>query len=147
MLLKPKTILLNCAKLVPSNKPWMRRFEPPQILNTIAPLKLPTPQQKPETQPKPEGVEPGNEAEPNQQSAEGNEPIEIVVTGEREETRYSVPNATTATRTDTPIRDIPASIQVIPEQVLQDQQVTRLDEALRNVSGVIGNSSRGRLSI
>ena len=34
---------------------------------------------------------------------------------------YVVPNATTATRTDTPLRDIPQSIQVIPQAVLEDQ--------------------------
>ncbi|MEO1123245.1 MAG: TonB-dependent receptor [Cyanobacteria bacterium J06639_16] len=60
--------------------------------------------------------------------------IQIVVTGEQND--YFVPNASTATRTDTPILDIPASIQVIPRQVLEDQQVVRLEEALRNVSGV-----------
>lgn len=59
---------------------------------------------------------------------------EIVVTGEGQ--RYRVPNASTATRTDTPIRDIPASIQVVPQEVLRDQKVTTLTEALRNVSGV-----------
>jgi iron complex outermembrane receptor protein len=56
------------------------------------------------------------------------------VTGEQE--GYSVPNASTATRTDTPLRDIPQSIQVVPQEVIEDQQLTRLDEALRNVSGV-----------
>ena len=63
------------------------------------------------------------------------EPLRLVVTGENEDD-YRVPNASTATRTDTPVLDIPASIQVIPQQVLEDQQVTRLDEALSNVSGV-----------
>lgn len=66
--------------------------------------------------------------------AENDPTLRITVTGE--ETRYRVPNASTATRTDTPILDIPASIQVVPRQVLEDQQVTRLDEALANVSGV-----------
>ena len=67
---------------------------------------------------------------------------EIVVTGTRD--GYRVPNASTATKTDTPLRDIPQSIQVVPQQVLQDQQVTtNLTEALRNVPGVVqgGNSS------
>jgi iron complex outermembrane recepter protein len=68
------------------------------------------------------------------QPKEGEE-IEIVVTGEREE-GYRAPNASTATRTDTPIRDIPQSIQVVPQQVIQDQEVTRISDALRNVSGV-----------
>jgi iron complex outermembrane receptor protein len=65
------------------------------------------------------------------------EEIEIVVTGEQEpEAGYRVPNATSATRTDTPIRDIPQSIQVVPQQVLEDQQVQRVEDALENVSGV-----------
>ncbi|NDJ17904.1 TonB-dependent siderophore receptor [Myxacorys almedinensis A] len=67
---------------------------------------------------------------------EADEPDEeIVVTGEGQQ-GYRVPNATTATRTDTPIRDIPGSIQVIPRQILEDQKTTRIQEALENVSGV-----------
>lgn len=67
---------------------------------------------------------------------EANEPDEeIVVTGEGQR-NYQVPNASSATRTDTPIRDTPASIQVIPQQVIRDQQVVRIDEALNNVSAV-----------
>ncbi|MEM8807275.1 MAG: TonB-dependent siderophore receptor [Cyanobacteria bacterium P01_G01_bin.38] len=61
--------------------------------------------------------------------------IQITVTGEQEDD-YFAPNASSATRTDTPILDTPASIQVIPRQVLEDQQVIELDEALTNVSGV-----------
>ena len=70
------------------------------------------------------------------QAAQADEPLRLVVTGE-EGSRYFVPNAATATRTDTPLRDIPLSIQIIPEEVLEDQQVTRLDDALRNVSGAV----------
>lgn len=62
--------------------------------------------------------------------------IQVVVTGEQDE-GYVVDEATTATRTDTPLRDIPQSIQVIPRQVLEDQQVIRLEDALRNVSGIV----------
>ena len=61
--------------------------------------------------------------------------IQVVVTGERED-GYSVPDATTATRTDTPLRDIPQSIQVVPQEVIEDQQITRISDAARNVSGV-----------
>jgi iron complex outermembrane receptor protein len=69
------------------------------------------------------------------------EEIQIVVTGELESQGYSVPNATTATRTNTELRDIPQSIQVLPQRVLEDQQINRLSEALRNVSGVsVGDS-------
>jgi len=70
------------------------------------------------------------------------EALRIGVTGEGEE-GYSPSNASTATRTDTPLRDIPQSIQVIPRQVLEDQQVIQLREATRNVSGVIEGSNFG----
>lgn len=74
------------------------------------------------------------------------EEIEIIVTGEQEDDNYFVPDASTATRTDTPLRDIPQSIQVIPEQVLEDQQVIRLDEALNNVSGVTFGGTTGNVT-
>ena len=71
--------------------------------------------------------------------------IEVIATGEGEDSDYVVTEATSATRTDTPILDTPQSVQVIPQQVLEDQQVIRLDEALRNVSGVtFGGSNLGR---
>ncbi|MEM1256421.1 MAG: TonB-dependent siderophore receptor, partial [Cyanobacteria bacterium P01_H01_bin.21] len=78
--------------------------------------------------------------------------LQIVVTGEQAGSRYFEPTSTTGTRTDTPLRDIPQSIQVIPREVLEDQQVTELDDALRNVSGVTpsrsGNDGTGlRLNV
>ncbi|MGG6269511.1 TonB-dependent siderophore receptor [Leptolyngbya sp. AN03gr2] len=76
------------------------------------------------------------------QTGEEPEEEEITVTGDREN-RYRVPNATTGTRTDTPLRDVPANVQVVPRQVLEDQGATRIDEALRNVGGVTFNSSFG----
>jgi iron complex outermembrane recepter protein len=63
---------------------------------------------------------------------------EVVVTGDRPGSSYFVPKASTATRTDTSILDTPQSIQVIPQQILKDQQTLRVDDALRNVSGVSG---------
>ena len=37
---------------------------------------------------------------------QADEEIEVIATGEGEEDNYAVPNATTATRTDTPLKDI-----------------------------------------
>ncbi|ABW31664.1 TonB-dependent siderophore receptor [Acaryochloris marina] len=71
------------------------------------------------------------------------EEIEITVTADRDSS-YVVPNASTATRTDTPLRDIPQSIQVIPKEVIEDQQVLRLNDALRNSSGVVSSSNDQR---
>lgn len=70
-------------------------------------------------------------------ASEEDEELEITVTAEREvKGGYIVPEISPTTRTDTPILETPTSIQVVPKQVLEDQQVTRLDEALSNVSGV-----------
>jgi iron complex outermembrane receptor protein len=74
------------------------------------------------------------------ESTEGEE--EIVATG-NQSPGYRVPNASTATKTDTPIRDIPASIQVIPREVIRDQGATNIRETVRNVSGITYSSSSG----
>jgi len=65
------------------------------------------------------------------------EPVEI--TGKKTE-GYTVTNASTATKTDTPLIETPVSVQVIPRQVLDDQKATTLDEALSNVAGVRASS-------
>lgn len=91
------------------------------------------PQQQPQTQ------QPTSEAPQEQPTSETNEPIEVLVIGE--EDGYFVPEASTATRTDTPIRDTPFSIQVVPQQILKDQQVQRVTDALRNVPGVQSDQS------
>ncbi|MDZ8031000.1 TonB-dependent siderophore receptor [Nostoc sp. DedSLP04] len=93
------------------------------------------------TQPPVTPQKPATETPQEEPAAQPNEPIELVVTGEQD--GYRVPNSSTGTRTDTPLRDIPQSIQVIPQQVLRDQQVTRLDDALRNVAGVTQEFNTG----
>ncbi len=67
--------------------------------------------------------------------------IEITVTGRKKQPGYQVPNATTATKTDTPLRDIPFSAQVVLEQVLKDRKVRRLTDAFQGVSGVTSDQS------
>ncbi|WP_415878279.1 TonB-dependent siderophore receptor [Methylomonas sp. TEB] len=54
---------------------------------------------------------------------------------------YNVSNASSATKTDTPIHETPLSIQVVPKAVINDQQGIRVSDALRNVSGYF--NSRG----
>jgi iron complex outermembrane receptor protein len=49
---------------------------------------------------------------------------------------YVVPDASTGTKTDTPVMDTPLNIQTVTQQVLQDQQTIRIDQALKNVSGI-----------
>ncbi len=62
--------------------------------------------------------------------------IEINVTGLKNRRGYRLPNASTATKTDTPLRDIPQSIQIVPRQIIEDRKVTRVGEIVQNVSGV-----------
>ena len=59
---------------------------------------------------------------------------------------YTRAKSVTATRTDVSIMDTPFSVQVVPRQVLQDQQIVRLVDALQNVSGVtfFNNSVSGQ---
>ncbi|MEO1351530.1 MAG: TonB-dependent siderophore receptor [Cyanobacteria bacterium J06635_15] len=72
--------------------------------------------------------------------------IQIVVTGEQD--GYFVPNASTATRTDTLLRDIPNSIQVILRQIIEDQQAIAIEEVLENAAGVtfLGNDASRSLN-
>ena len=58
----------------------------------------------------------------------------IEVTGAR--LPFAVPAASLGTKTDTPIMDTPLSVQVLPQQLIQDQKATTLDQVLNNVSGV-----------
>jgi len=91
------------------------------------------------TQPQPAQTQPET---PSAEADEQDEQIEVTVTGQQD--GYLVPEASTATRTNTPLRDIPQSIQVVPQQVLEDQNAVRLRDALRNVSGVfVGNTFGG----
>jgi iron complex outermembrane receptor protein len=73
----------------------------------------PTPNPSPQT-------EREEETPQNKPTAQQDDAIELVVTGEQD--GYRVQEATTGARTDTPLRDIPQSIQVIPQQIIRDQQ-------------------------
>ena len=83
----------------------------------------------------PEGEQPTSETQQETPAAQQDDSIEVLVTGQQD-TGYRVPNASTATRTDTPLRDIPQSIQVIPQQVIEDRQLTNLIDTLRSVPGI-----------
>ncbi|MDX2274335.1 MAG: TonB-dependent receptor [Hyphomonadaceae bacterium] len=63
----------------------------------------------------------------------------IVVTGQRPS--LAAPNATTATRTPTPIEEIPQSIQTITRTLIDEQDLQTPGDALANVSGVTSYDS------
>jgi iron complex outermembrane receptor protein len=58
---------------------------------------------------------------------------------------YNVTNASTGTKTDTPLMETPMSVQVVPKAVLDDQQAIRIEDALKNVSGVAKGFGFGTL--
>ncbi|PSB23070.1 TonB-dependent siderophore receptor [filamentous cyanobacterium CCP2] len=72
------------------------------------------------------------------------EAIQIVVAGEQDE-GYNPSTATTGTRIEAPLSDIPLTLQVIPRQVIDDRQIVRLTELADNVPGVEPYSGYGGL--
>ncbi|MFY9479358.1 MAG: TonB-dependent siderophore receptor [Aquabacterium sp.] len=68
---------------------------------------------------------------------------DIIVRERAHEVGYQPKRATTATRTDAALRDVPQAIAVVPAQVLQDQLVRSIDEALYYVSGITQANTLG----
>ena len=69
-------------------------------------------------------------------------PRDILVTGERID-GYQVSDGSSATKTDTPLIDVPQSIYVLTEEQLEDQAVRTLGDALRYAPGVSLESGEG----
>ncbi len=62
---------------------------------------------------------------------------DIAVTAERVESKnYQVQNSFTATKTDTPLLDVPQSITIVTEQQIKDQQMLSLGDVVRYVPGI-----------
>ncbi|MDK2760836.1 MAG: TonB-dependent siderophore receptor [Sphingopyxis sp.] len=56
---------------------------------------------------------------------------------------YATRRITTATRTGTDLKDIPQSVQVVPRQIIEDQQATDLTSVATNVSGIQSGGNSG----
>jgi iron complex outermembrane receptor protein len=54
---------------------------------------------------------------------------------EAERLRYTAPDETTATKTDTPVMETPMAVQVVPRQVIDDQGAVKAKDIFRNISG------------
>src|ERR671916_587878 len=73
---------------------------------------------------------------------------EIVVTGQRQQ--YGVQATSTATKTNTDIKDIPQALTVISESQIEDQQLRSIAEALYFVPGATpgtGESNRDQITL
>lgn len=58
----------------------------------------------------------------------------VIVVGERQD--YRVERTSTATKTDTPLRDVPQSITVVTEGLIDDQRMQSMADVVRYVPGV-----------
>ena len=58
-------------------------------------------------------------------------------------TGYRATRSSTFTRTDTPLKEVPASISVIPEALIKDQAMSGMADALRYVPGAHGTQGEG----
>lgn len=74
--------------------------------------------------------------------AMGDDAATIVVTGQRE-TPYRAGSITSATRTDTPLLDVPQAVTVLTRARLDDQAILSVQEALRFVPGAVGAQGEG----
>ena len=75
---------------------------------------------------------------------------EVRVTAGSEPTTYNAPTATTATKIEAPLRDIPQTVNVVPQLMLRDQAVRSMQDALRFVPGIglgHGDGQRDQVTI
>lgn len=66
---------------------------------------------------------------------------EITSTTAGEVDGFRALSATSSTLTDTPLKEVPQSIQVVPRSVIDSQGITSIGEVLKNVSGAVGQSA------
>jgi catecholate siderophore receptor len=73
--------------------------------------------------------------------------VEEVVTVHAQ-SAYTVPMISTATKTSTPLRDVPQAVTVVTRQLMQDQLMTSIGDVVRYVPGVVlhqGENNRDQI--
>ncbi len=80
-------------------------------------------------------------AEADEQPVRDYLPTEIVVTGAAE--GYGADDGSTATKTATPLINVPQAVAVITDDQLQDQAIRQLGEALRYIPGISLETGEG----
>jgi catecholate siderophore receptor len=74
----------------------------------------------------------------------------VTVTGTAEADGYNAVKSSSATKTDAPLRDIPQTVNVVPQALLRDQGARSLQDALKNVPGIgmsTGDGQRDQVTI
>jgi len=69
----------------------------------------------------------------------------VTVTGSSDREQYRQSSTSSATRTDTPVQELPQSVQVVSRQLIDDLHATRMDDVLLYVSGVARQNNFGGL--
>ncbi|HEY8592542.1 MAG TPA: TonB-dependent siderophore receptor [Sphingomicrobium sp.] len=102
------------------------------------------------------GITPAYAAEVDEAAApaagaetEATDQPDIIVTGVREK-GYKRDRASSATKIDAPLRDIPQTVNVVTREVIEDQRALSIQDVLKNVPGVgfsSGDGQRDQVSI
>lgn len=74
----------------------------------------------------------------------------IAVNAASEHTSYDTSRSNTATKTSMSLMDVPQTVNVIPRSLIDDQNATSLQDALRNVPGVgfsVGDGQRDQVTL
>lgn len=116
----------RCQPLPPATDPLVRLHRPPSVVAAVFLIVLnavvafgQSAGVEPDTDPKPVALD------------------KFEVQGERTgDNRYNAPSSLSATKTDTPLVNVPQSLTVILREQMQDQQMTSLGDVVRYVPGV-----------
>jgi iron complex outermembrane recepter protein len=73
---------------------------------------------------------------PTPDGAEAAERLDGITVEGRAQSLYEVEEGSLATRTDTPLREVPQSIQVIPRQLIDDQAARQITDLYRSIAGI-----------
>lgn len=68
----------------------------------------------------------------------------IDVTGGQIVSPYRAEAASTATKTNIPLKDVPQTVNVVPSELIKDQNMTSLQDVMRNVPGVSADAGDGQ---
>ncbi|MEX1220535.1 MAG: TonB-dependent siderophore receptor [Idiomarina sp.] len=79
----------------------------------------------------------------NNQAQSAQDKIERISIKGRAQTLYRQNESSVATRTSTPIEEIPQSVQVLTEELINDQAARQITDLYRSISGVNGFSYSG----
>lgn len=70
--------------------------------------------------------------------------VEVTASNAPAAPAFRVPSVVSATKTETPLLDIPQTVNAVEQTLIREQRVVRMHDALRNVPGVFAAGGEGR---